>query len=97
MGSVDKALYVAHFCKLHPSFAEALFSYLLHYYTTNSLHSEQAIEAHMEECGSVNSPHGRNASIVNNEKSYTLNGPDGSTINIGHGLSKVSMYVCLLF
>ncbi len=45
----------------------------------------------MEECGSVNSPHGRNASIVNNEKSYTLNGPDGSTINIGHGLSKVSL------
>lgn len=50
--------------------------------------SMEAIEAHMEECGSVNSPHGRNASIVNNEKSYTLNGPDGSTITIGHGLSK---------
>ena len=49
----------------------------------------------MEECGSVNSPHGRNASIVNNEKSYTLNGPDGSTINIGHGLSKVSVCLCL--
>lgn len=50
--------------------------------------SMEAIEAHMEECGSINSPHGRNASVaVPSEKSYTLNGPDGP-ITISSGLSK---------
>lgn len=50
--------------------------------------SMEAIEAHMEECGSINNPHGRNASVaVPAEKSYTLNGPDGP-ITIAGGLSK---------
>ena len=51
--------------------------------------SMEAIEAHMEECGSVNSPHGRNNSTVtgNTDKSYVLNGPDGP-ITISHGNSR---------
>jgi hypothetical protein len=48
--------------------------------------SMEAIEAHMEECGSVNSPHGRNASVATNDK-YVLNGPDGP-ITINAGMSK---------
>ena len=59
--------------------------------------SMEAIEAHMEECGSVNAPHGRNNSVAvmggaagggaGGDKSYILNGPDGP-ITISHGASK---------
>jgi hypothetical protein len=48
--------------------------------------SMEAIEAHMEECGSVNSPHGRNASVATTDK-YVLNGPDGPVV-ISSGMSK---------
>lgn len=49
--------------------------------------SMEAIEAHMEECGVVNNPHGRNASVANTDK-YVLAGPDGQAITITPGMSK---------
>ena len=49
--------------------------------------SMEAIETHMEECGSVNSPHGRNASVATGNEKNILQGPDGP-ITVNSGMSK---------